>query len=141
MRICDVCKNDVGDKLHSMINECCANDDTKEVCDNCWDALQTIKKRNKETYNNIARKQIQSEWQEVIKERGDKGRSNNQDALRIDWLIQNCADIDAPEPGESSTWVIYTPGNDLGGGNGCHRSLRRAIDIAMTQKGQDAGQK
>ena len=53
------------------------------------------------------------------------------DTERINWIIENNADVDAPEAGESSTWVIYTPENSLGAGAGCNRDLRKAIDAAM----------
>jgi hypothetical protein len=65
-------------------------------------------------------------------------RSNIQDTTRLNWLIANTADVEAPEDGESYTWVIYTKGNSLGAGAGCHRNLRTAIDIAM-RKGESAG--
>lgn len=61
-------------------------------------------------------------------------RSNAQDTNRINWLIENMADVEAPEDGESYTWVIYTKGNSLGAGAGCHRNLRTAIDIAMRKR-------
>lgn len=53
------------------------------------------------------------------------------DTDRINWLIKNKADVDAPQKGESSTWVIYIPEEDLGGGVGCDRDLRTAIDKAI----------
>ena len=58
-------------------------------------------------------------------------RKMRTDEERINWLIKNNADIEAPENGESSTWVIYTPDECFGGGVGCSRDLRKAIDLAM----------
>lgn len=40
-------------------------------------------------------------------------------------------EIEAPEPGESDTWVVYGPGAELGGGLGCCRTLRGALRMAM----------
>jgi len=61
-------------------------------------------------------------------------RLNLPDTNRLNWLIENRADVEAPEDGESYTWVIYTKGNSLGAGAGCHRNLRAAIDIAMKKR-------
>ena len=61
-------------------------------------------------------------------------RSNAQDTNRLNWVIENAADVEAPEDGESYTWVIYTKGNALGAGAGCHRDLRTAIDRAMRRR-------
>jgi hypothetical protein len=55
------------------------------------------------------------------------------DTKRLNWIIEHLADIDAPEEGESSTWVIYTKSKALHKGAGCHRNLRKAIDIAMSK--------
>ncbi len=44
-------------------------------------------------------------------------------------------DIEAPEPGESSTWVVYGQGiNVLGAGMGCARTLRGALRLAMKKQ-------
>jgi hypothetical protein len=56
------------------------------------------------------------------------------DAERLSWIESNLADVDAPTPGEESTWIIYTPEKQFASGSGCSRNLRKAIDIAM--KGQ-----
>jgi len=40
-------------------------------------------------------------------------------------------EIEAPESGESSTWVVYGPNDQLGGGLGCARTLRGALRMAM----------
>lgn len=53
------------------------------------------------------------------------------DSVRLSFIIKNLADIEAPEPGESNTWVIYTKKKSLGAGAGCHKNLRKAIDLAM----------
>lgn len=57
---------------------------------------------------------------------------NENDTDRLNWIIQNNADIEAPEDGKSSTWVIYTPERSLGRGAGCNRDLRKAIDEAIS---------
>jgi len=54
----------------------------------------------------------------------------NTDTQRLQWLIDNQADLDAPD-GEDTAWVVYTPKNSLGAGDGCHTDLRKAIDIAI----------
>ena len=51
------------------------------------------------------------------------------DTDRINWLIRNNADIEAPN--ENDTWVIYTPEKQFGSGAGCSRDLRIAIDFAI----------
>ena len=53
------------------------------------------------------------------------------DAERLSWIESNLADVDAPTPGEESTWIIYTPEKQFASGAGCSRNLRKAIDIAM----------
>ena len=42
---------------------------------------------------------------------------------RLNW------EIEAPD-GENMTWVVYSPGESLGAGLGCSRSLREALGIA-----------
>ncbi len=39
-------------------------------------------------------------------------------------------EVDAPEPGETATWVIYDANNGLGAGLGCAHSLGDALTIA-----------
>lgn len=64
----------------------------------------------------------------------------NTDTDRLNWLIQNLADIEAPELGESLTWVIYTPKTQLGAGAGCSKDLRKAIDKAMLWNPEEKSQ-
>lgn len=64
----------------------------------------------------------------------------NTDTDRLNWLIENLADVEAPELGESSTWVIYTPKAELGAGAGCSKDLRTAIDRAMLWKAKEKSQ-
>lgn len=52
------------------------------------------------------------------------------DTDRLNWIINHRADIDAPVS-EHSAWVIYTPEEPLGNGEGCSRDLRKAIDMAI----------
>lgn len=52
------------------------------------------------------------------------------DTDRLNWIINHLADLEAPD-GEDTTWVVYTPKNSLGAGEGCSRDLRTAIDIAI----------
>jgi hypothetical protein len=52
------------------------------------------------------------------------------DTTRLDWIIKNNAEIESPD-GENHTWVVYTEANPLGAGEGCHRDLRTAIDLAI----------
>lgn len=52
------------------------------------------------------------------------------DTERLDLIIKNKLDIDAPEPPDSTTWVIYGPKAALGGGLACDKDLRKAIDLA-----------
>ena len=53
------------------------------------------------------------------------------DTDRLDWIINNQIDIEAPEYGESRTWCVYNAANSLGEGLACHSNLRKAIDIAI----------
>lgn len=52
------------------------------------------------------------------------------DTDRLNWIINNLADIEAPYGG-ALAWVIYTPKEELGNGEGCSRDLRKAIDMAI----------
>ncbi len=56
------------------------------------------------------------------------------DTNLLNWIIENGASIDAPEEGESSTWVIYTKTYPFSAGAGCHSDLRTAINLAMIKK-------
>jgi hypothetical protein len=56
------------------------------------------------------------------------------DTKRLNFLIANRCDIDAPTKGESYTWVVYDAENSLGHGLGCAYDLRTAIDIAILTK-------
>jgi hypothetical protein len=58
---------------------------------------------------------------------------NITDTDRINWLIKNNADIEAPEPPDNYTWIIYTPQKALGSGVSCARDLRTAIDQAIDE--------
>ena len=51
------------------------------------------------------------------------------DTDRINWIITNKADIDAPI--ENETWIVYTQEEQFDGGVGSSRDLRKAIDLAM----------
>ncbi len=64
----------------------------------------------------------------------------NTDTDRLNWLIQNLADVEAPEFGESSTWAIYTQKAQFGAGAGCSKDLRTAIDKAMLWKPEQKSQ-
>lgn len=62
------------------------------------------------------------------------------DTQRIDWLIDNKTDIEAPFGDDATTWIIYTENDCFGKGAGCHTDLRAAIDMAMTKSGEDTAE-